>query len=1692
MKYLINTFICLLTALGGAATAAPTSSDSSQSPPGLLSNNAPPVVMLTMPKDHQLFFKVYSDYEDLDGDTIEETTFKATVEYIGYFDNKLCYQYNASKGWFEPKSKAYKDESTKVEIDDKVYYAYYCNDDTTTYWSGNFLNWASMTRIDILRQTFYGGKRVTPQPTDIDGVLLERSHIPGDAHSFAKYYDGSDLRKLTPYAQTENLTCPAATKDVKKCNLVQKGITLCNTSYNSTTAEGNASEGTGGLKNDNLLSQNTTNRPLIRVARGNFSLWAAGERMQCKYWDSLELNGGTVDITKDLLDPANSAKLIGDPISSALNKLMSDIFPTVASQPNYYFFHDSPSVNTRPKSDGKSYVAKYEPDYNGKAYTQKIVDLQAFVIACSPLQHVDSSPTCTKYGTKSKPTGILQDSSQVLSQVQWGLITGSFESNITGGALRRHVAPISNEIDADGEFNYSKSGATADAGLIAFLDSLRIVNWNYYASGVTAIQLSSYAGWGTYGKCGDPSTSYGRVAQFNNGECVSWGNPLSEILLDAYNYLSGTSTRPTPNDGKFFSNSVAKKAMTPLSWAANPLATKPTKTSAIKSCSSLNVLAINGSTTSHDINDISELAKFTLADIKAATTAIGTDENLGNANYFHAVPAPGTTSAEAGDPNSKVCKAAKITNLADESGICPEAPTLQGGYLMAGMAHKAYTTRNINPNNFESSIRTLGVTLAMGEAKIQIPNTSTIILPACRNKTKIGAALMGSCALVDFKILDNKKYDDLTKTWSGKYLIVWEDSQQGSDFDQDATQLITYIYDGATKLTVTTKALSESTGDTLELGYTIAGIVETGTIKEGYQGLVSIHGSDTSDETIYTTTSSSNQVLEPPLFYAAKWGGFDDLNNDNKPLGKPEWDKYINSSRTLGEDHIPDNYLKVVNPEKIAEDIRDTLRITSPSTFNYAAIGSVNSDDDGSGFSISTLFRPELAVDLSNNVKPVSWLGSLTAYKRNAAGELLDSSDKPLKFEITLDKGIPVTKVNNKPISELNFASPAWSAENNLAKVTNYSTQVDYSTPRSGGRYIFTALDTEPSTKIDKSGFITYKNSSATHVAFDASLAADSTRALWLATPAGSEANLVNYIRGNEVSGYRSRRLNFIPNYPVTEKPDETAEEKEINKEPWLLGDIINSSPLIVGSPKAGYDRQYGDDTYNAFRNKYKYRRNVVYVGANDGMLHAFNVGKDVKESGDLPSSINPGDELWAYAPFNLLPNLKFLAEPNYAHNYFVDGRVKFYDVNIFPKDDVHTDGWGTILVVTMRTGGKTYPIDVNNDGTDIRNLRSAVIVLDVTNPEKPPKLLAEIPLPDGSYTTTNPDIVKFRTFNSKGEVDKNEWYLALATGVTNTTLFTSTQKPKMYLFNLSPNVMDWVDKNGTQLSNENGWVGGINSREWNGDYMDDYIYFGTVEGTPAAPAGQLYRAKVHLNGTLETPTKVIDLKGAKRAFAATPYTVVDKKNNYWVFAGTGRYFTDADNLDSSVDPLNQNSYYAVKEQYEINESGEVAITTTKATDTLKNLTGYTAQEGGNLNKDFVDGSTTIKTRKELENTISAGNGWYFDFESENSRNYTSTILINNTLVFNTYEPGNACDPYGNSAQYRLDFFSGLPGAIKHGTGIKELPKFHDLGKGAASDPTPGNKITTGTSLGDIKTSEAPAAEAPSSRQSWRELPFSP
>ena len=124
-----------------------------------------------------------------------------------------------------------------------------------------------------------------------------------------------------------------------------------------------------------------------------------------------------------------------------------------------------------------------------------------------------------------------------------------------------------------------------------------------------------------------------------------------------------------------------------------------------------------------------------------------------------------------------------------------------------------------------------------------------------------------------------------------------------------------------------------------------------------------------------------------------------------------------------------------------------------------------------------------------------------------------------------------------------------------------------------------------------------------------------------------------------------------------------------------VLGDLVDSQPVYVKQPFA----DYGDAGYQLFKTLNATRASMVYVGGNDGMLHAFYGSVDL---------LDPlrGQEAWAVIPGAVLPKLYQLADKNYDrnHEFFVDGTPVASDV-------FDGSNWHTILVGGLNAGGKGY-----------------------------------------------------------------------------------------------------------------------------------------------------------------------------------------------------------------------------------------------------------------------------------------------------------------------------------------------------------------------------------------------------------------
>lgn len=194
----------------------------------------------------------------------------------------------------------------------------------------------------------------------------------------------------------------------------------------------------------------------------------------------------------------------------------------------------------------------------------------------------------------------------------------------------------------------------------------------------------------------------------------------------------------------------------------------------------------------------------------------------------------------------------------------------------------------------------------------------------------------------------------------------------------------------------------------------------------------------------------------------------------------------------------------------------------------------------------------------------------------------------------------------------------------------------------------------------------------------------------------------------------------------------------------WKLGDIAYSTPVVVSSPSlasiprtlalAGCTTEActtgtaeATQCFSCFNQTYLHRDQVVYVGANDGMLHAFTLGRWSAATNDtifdpsLNSTFQPylGKERWAYAPSNLLSTLQVLASPTYGtdstscsstgcrHRYMVDLTPQSWDVR---RKVSGSPAWRTVLLGGERDGGDVYfALDVTDANAASANNASVI-----------------------------------------------------------------------------------------------------------------------------------------------------------------------------------------------------------------------------------------------------------------------------------------------------------------------------------------------------------------------------------------------
>ncbi|WP_374586845.1 pilus assembly protein [Ideonella dechloratans] len=729
--------------------------------------------------------------------------------------------------------------------------------------------------------------------------------------------------------------------------------------------------------------------------------------------------------------------------------------------------------------------------------------------------------------------------------------------------------------------------------------------------------------------------------------------------------------------------------------------------------------------------------------------------------------------------------------------------------------------------------------------------------------------------------------------------------------------------------------------------------------------------------------------------------------------GACNWPTPVNNTQTAVDDlwHAAINgrgsYYSATNPTELKTGLTNFVNAVSASTSNSAS---------------ATASTPNLTSTEDNYVFATSfcsakWFGELVRYDIDAATGALSSTPDWSQSGAGNDCAGSSTTQTTPPLLD----NTAWASRN----IYTYN-------PSTGARIAFT-YDTLNSTqqayfKVAAIGSLSQMCSSGSTCLPTASQVDSSTAGT---TTGVGGVNLVNFLRGDRSNEGSTSTAYYVPRTHV-------------------LGDIVNNQSVYVAKP--GFS--YTDAGYSGYKTAQSGRTAMVYVGANDGMLHAFNA--------------STGAESWAYVPSILLPKLYKLADKKYASNHvnFVDGSTT--------RADVYYDStWHTILVGGLGQGGRGY------------------YALDVTNPASPAVLweftsdtsagTGYISDADLGYSYGAPIVTK---------LSDGTWAVIVSSGYNNVS--PGSGHGVIWVLNAKTGAV--ISKIDNGMGSSSATVAGCSTAPCPSGLARLAAWVDTATNNTAKQVygGDLYgnvwrfdisaltasggTAKVQLLATLA------DTSGNRQPVTAAP-ELGYASGKHMVYVGTGEYLGVTD-----VSTTQQESLYAFKDPLTGSSPSTALYANPRAS--ACSATGLT---NCFVQQTLVD-SSGVRTvaSNSLTVDLSTMNGWFVDLPETAERITTDPTLVSGTLVVVSNVPTttSACATGGASYLNYLDYKTGgtVSGASNAGVMLTDTA----LGSAASLVKTTSGKIIGVISLSDGSTTTAQIPTAGSGggtrRLWWREL----
>lgn len=413
------------------------------------------------------------------------------------------------------------------------------------------------------------------------------------------------------------------------------------------------------------------------------------------------------------------------------------------------------------------------------------------------------------------------------------------------------------------------------------------------------------------------------------------------------------------------------------------------------------------------------------------------------------------------------------------------------------------------------------------------------------------------------------------------------------------------------------------------------------------------------------------------------------------------------------------------------------------------------------------------------------------------------------------------------------------------------------------------------------------------------------------------------------------------------------------------LGDIINSDPFFVAKPDFRFNQlifNSDDETeglsYTDFRNSEPYlsRKSVVYIGGNDGMLHAFEA--------------ETGQEMFAYIPNAVFSNLNRLTSPNYNtnHRFFVDGSPRVVDAYFGSGD------WRSVLVGGLGAGGKgIFALDVTDPGS----FAAGDVLWEFTDANDA----------DLGHTFSQPTIARMHDGN---------WYVLVGNGYGS-----ASGKAVLYFIDVQTGALAGKQK----LTLHSGPGNGLSSVipvDTNGDRITDLVYAGDL-------LGNMWKIDVtnsnsgNWDSAFKSGTTPVSLftatdtdTGAAQPITHRPEVGAHPNGGYMALFGTGKYYEDGDNQVGATPQVQ--TFYGIYD--------------TGAQVTRGQLVEQTIEFEGPA----FDVQIRLISANAVDYDGGTHKGWFLDLESpvngaEGERVVATPLLRDDRIIFTTLIPSSPDDP---------------------------------------------------------------------------------